>query len=389
MRSRDMFGRIMGVGAYVPPRVIENRELTAYAETDSAWIWERTGIKRRHVMTGETTSDMAIKAAQAALADAGADPISVDLILVSTASPDRIFPNTACRVQQALGAGRAWCLDLNAACTGFIAAMAMAQAQIRAGFVRTALVVAAEGLSSLIDWHDRGTCILFGDGAGAVLLEAHEEAVFDLVMHADGSRGDALTLSSPFACRGFPGAAGEGQEVTGCEAGGRMPADTLGEAEGCKTGGCLPTGGSVEVVDCGVSGWEAEGCKTGGCLPAGGSAVMPYVAMDGQAIFRFAVREIPICIRELLNGLDMAPEEIDLFLLHQANARILKSIAKHLGLPEEKLPVNVAEYGNTSSASIPILLAELKAAGQLERGQRLVLSGFGAGLTWGAVYLVY
>ena len=315
-----MFGKIIGTGSYVPANVVTNDDLAQVVETNDEWIRERTGIKSRHIMSDETTTDMACKAAANAIAMAGIDPKELELIIVSTVSADVILPNTACMVQRALGAKNAMCFDVNTACTGFITAYNTAQSYIHAGIVSTALVIGAEGLSRIIDWTDRGSCILFGDGAGAAVIRRDETAVFETVMHADGEGGSALTLKSPFF-------------------------NDLFEKQG-------------------------------------------YVQMDGGEIFKFAVREVPGCIQELMDKMGKTSDEIDYFLLHQANARILRSIAKKLKIDEGKLPMNIATKGNTSSACIPILLDELVRAGRLESGARIIMSGFGGGLTWASTYFI-
>lgn len=312
-----MTGVIRGTGSYVPPRVIENEDLKQYMETDDTWIRERTGIARRHVVEQDTTVSMAVKAAERALENADMDPEELDLILVSTVSPNQVLPSTACEVQRQIGASRAICFDINAACSGFLFALDTAQAYIHSKMAKKALIIGAETLSHLVDWGDRSTAILFGDGAGAVVLEAVPGHLPALVMHSDGSKGDVLSCESRFE----PG--------------------------------------------CGSS----------------------YIQMNGQEVFRFAVKQVPLCIRELLAQCGCREEEVDLFFLHQANRRIVEGVAKRLGIPKERFPMNLEEYGNTSSASIPILLDEWNRKGALHRGMKLVLAGFGAGLSWGATYM--
>ncbi|MCR5704098.1 MAG: beta-ketoacyl-ACP synthase 3, partial [Eubacterium sp.] len=231
-------------------------------------------------------------------------------------------------VQKEIGAINAMCFDLNTACTGFMVAYNTVQAYINMGLIRNALIVAAEGLSKLVDWSDRGTCILFGDGAGAAVIQADESAVFETVMHADGNGGDALFMENDFADRAIP--------------------------------------------------FSSEGVVKEN-----------FIAMDGREVFRFAVHQVPICIRELLEKMGKETEDIDCFVLHQANERIVKSIAKRLKIEEAKVPMNMAEYGNTSSSCIPILLSELVQDKKIKRGDRLIMSGFGAGLTWAATYLEF
>lgn len=323
-----MFGKIKGLGSYIPEKRITNEELSKYVDSDDEWIRERTGIRARHVMEKETTADMAAKAAARALNNAAMKGEEMDLIIVSSVSSNLILPNTACYVQKEIGAINAMCFDLNTACTGFMVAYNTVQAYINMGLIRNALIVAAEGLSKLVDWSDRGTCILFGDGAGAAVIQADESAVFETVMHADGNGGDALFMENDFADRAIP--------------------------------------------------FSSEGVVKEN-----------FIAMDGREVFRFAVHQVPICIRELLEKMGKETEDIDCFVLHQANERIVKSIAKRLKIEEAKVPMNMAEYGNTSSACIPILLSELVQDKKIKRGDRLIMSGFGAGLTWAATYLEF
>ncbi|MCR5737550.1 MAG: ketoacyl-ACP synthase III [Eubacterium sp.] len=322
-----MFGKIIGLGSYIPEKRVTNEELSEWIDSDDCWIRERTGIHSRHVMEQENTAEMATKAAKAAVKNAGIAAEEIDLIMVSSVSSNLILPNTACFVQEQLHADNAMCFDINTACTGFMVAYNTVQAYIHLGVIKTALIVAAEGLSKLVDWEDRGTCILFGDGAGAAVIQAQEGAVFETVMHADGSGKDALFMENDFAGRGTP--FGEGHETKN------------------------------------------------------------YIAMDGREVFRFAVSQVPKCIQELLEHMGKAVDDIDCFVLHQANERIVKSIAKRLKIPVEKVPMNMAEYGNTSSACIPILLTELVEEGRIKKGDRMIMSGFGAGLTWAATYLEF
>lgn len=304
-----MTGSIVGTGSYIPPFVMDNDAIAELVDTSDAWIRERTGVERRHIAKEETSVFMAAEAGRRALADAGMKAEEVDLIVVSTISSNVILPCTACEVQRELGAKNALCFDLNAACSGFVVAYHTAMAYLSSGVCRTALVIGSECLSRLLDWTDRSTCILFGDGAGAAVLQAGEGRTYLPAAHSAGEKGDALT----------------------CE-----------------------------------------------------NARDTFLKMDGQAVFKFAVREVPEVIREVLTKNQIKPEEVDYYILHQANRRIVEAAAKRLGEPLEKFPMNLQEYGNTSSASIPILLDELKRAGRIKKGQRLVMAGFGAGLTWGA-----
>lgn len=303
-------GKITGTGSYVPSNFMDNFDLSNIVDTNDAWIQERTGIIRRHISTDDTTISMASKAADQAIKNAGISPNDIDLILVATMSPQAVLPCTACEVQKGIQADQATCFDLNAACSGFLYAYNTAQAYIASEVYKTVLVIGTETLSNLVDWKDRGTCILFGDGAGAVVLSATEEGVYSTVTHSDGQKKDALT----------------------CDL------------------------GSV-------------------------------IKMNGQEIFKFAVKQIPICIQELLEKNHLAVSDITYFVLHQANKRIIEAVAKRLHVDLEHFPMNLQEYGNTSSASIPILLHEMNEKNMLHRGDKVIMAGFGAGLTWGATLL--
>lgn len=318
---------ICGTGSYIPSYIMDNNGIAALVETSDEWIRERTGVERRHLVNGETTVSMACEAGRRALQYAGASPEEVDLIIVSTISSNVILPCAACEVQNGLGAVNATCFDLSAACTGFVLAYNTAAAYLAGGIYDTALVIGSESLSNLTNWRDRGTCILFGDGAGAAVLRADDRKMYLPVTHSDGGKGSALSLKS------------------------RHDRNVLN--------------GSSQDRDR----YDSEGY---------------FMQMDGKAVFQFAVKKVPEVIREVLEKNGVGQEEIAWFLLHQANKRIVDSVAKRLGEPIEKFPMNIQEYGNTSSASIPILLDEMNKKGMLEKGQKLVIAGFGAGLTWGA-----
>lgn len=302
-----MIGKICGTGAYVPPNVMDNNDLSKLVETSDEWIRERTGIVRRHIADGENTVSMAVKSAESALKNANISAEEIDFIIVSTISSNVILPCADCEVQKEIGAVNAVCFDLNAACSGFLFAYNTAQAYIASGIYRTGIVIGAECLSNLIDWKDRGTCILFGDGAGAVVVKAKEGTQPSIITHSDGEKGKALT----------------------CEQN-------------------------------------------------------DFIHMDGQEVFKFAVKQVPKCICELLEANGLKKEEIHYFILHQANRRIVEAVAKRLKIEIEKFPMNLQEYGNTSSASIPILLDEMNQKGLLRKGMKIVIAGFGAGLSWGA-----
>lgn len=314
-----MVGVLKGTGSCVPDRIVSNQELSQVVDTSDTWIRERTGINNRHIVEDETTVSMAVAAAKDALSDAGLTGDDIDMIIVATLSSNVIMPNTACMVQEQIGAKQAVAFDMNAACSGFVFAYHTAQAYIAMEVAMNVLVIGAESLSRLVDWSDRGTCILFGDGAGAVVLSGRKGRYSPCVMHSDGARGDALRC------------------------------DTL--------------------------------------HPRKKESLDHYMQMNGQEVFKFAVRKVPEAIEELLEKIEHTKEEIDYFLLHQANLRIVEAVAKRLAIPVEKFPMNLMEYGNTSSASIPILLDEWNKKGKLQKGMKLIMVGFGAGLTWGAGYL--
>ncbi len=313
-----MAAKICATGSCLPRYQMPNEEWTGYVETSDDWIRERTGIESRHIAKEESCVSLAAGAAKRALESANMTADAIDLLLVSTISSEYVMPCAACEVQAAIGADKAVCFDLNAACSGFILAYSTAVSGIEAGLYQTALVIGSECMSHLISWKDRSTCILFGDGAGAVLLKASDRQSYLPVAHSDGRQKAALTMRSRHD-------------------GGR---DFL--------------------------------------------AAEYDLQMDGQAVFKFAVRKVPEVILEVLEKNHLRLEDIRYFLLHQANRRIIEAVARRLGIAVEKFPMNVAHCGNTSSASIPILLDELNHEGKLQKGDRLVLAGFGAGLTWGA-----
>ena len=327
-----MTGVICGTGACVPDRILDNNEIAQFVDTSDQWIQERTGVIRRRITQTETTASMAAEAGRQALEEAGIRPEEIEMILAATATPDHIFPCAACEIQERLQAVNAVCFDLNAACSGFLFAYQTAQAYITSGMYRTILVVGSESLSRIVNWEDRGTCILFGDGSGAAVLRAKEGRNWIPAAHSDGKGGPALLCPGP--------------NVSG-------------------NGGNLP--GSDSAEDSGLE-------RTG-------------ITMDGKAVFQFAVRKVPEVIREVLDANGLSAGDIDWFILHQANRRIVESVAKRLKTDIERFPMNLQEYGNTSSASIPILLNEMNRKGLLKKGQKLVMAGFGAGLSWGAAVL--
>ena len=317
-----MFVKIKGTGSCLPEKVLDNAAISQLVDTNDEWIQSRTGIKSRHIAREETAVSMAAKAAKRALEDAQVAAEEIDLLIVSSVSSEQLLPCTACSVQKKLGAVNAAAFDLNAACSGFIVAYQMAAGQIKAGLSKKALLIGVECLSNIVNWEDRGTCILFGDGAGAAVISVEEEGNIEIpsVLHSDGSRGEILTCKNP-------------------------------------------------------TGERKDGSLEG------------YVAMDGREIYKFAVRQVPAVIDEILEKAEKSVEEIDLFVLHQANRRIVEAIAKRLKQPIEKFPMDMMQNGNMSSASIPVLLDELKQEGKLQPGMKIIVAGFGAGLTWGGMYL--
>ena len=315
--------RIVGTGSYVPEQIVTNDDLAKIVETNDEWIRTRTGIRQRRIATSEGTSDLAAKAAERAIEQAGIKPEEIDLIILATSSQDYCFPSGACEVQGRVGAVNAVCYDLSAACSGFVFALNTAQAFIQSGVYRTALVVGSEVLSKLIDWKDRSTCVLFGDGAGAVVVRADETGILGFQMHSDGTKGNVLTC----------------------------------------------------------------GARSNGNFLMNQKPELSYMTMDGQEVFKFAVKKVPEVISQLLEKTGTPIEEIRYFVLHQANYRIIESVAKRLKVGMEKFPANMEYYGNTSGASIPLLLDEMNRAGKLNPGDKIILSGFGGGLTWGATLI--
>ncbi len=320
---------ITGIGVYVPERILTNVDLEEMVETSDEWIVERTGIRERRIAApDEAASDMAIPAARQALAGAGADPSEVDVVLVATSTPDMIFPTTAAIAAEKLGASNAAAYDVLAACSGFVYGLAQAYGAVSSGLSRKALVIGSEALSKVVNWRDRTTCILFGDGAGAALVERVDEGGFlGFELGADGAGGDDLAIPA---------------------GGSRTPA-------------------SAETV----------------------ASDLHAIRMRGQEVFRFATRIMVSSAEKLLEECGASVDEVDLYVPHQANRRIIDHAAKNLGLPREKVFLNIDRYGNTSAASIPICLAEALAEGRLEPGTRVLLSGVGGGFTWGSAYLAW
>jgi 3-oxoacyl-[acyl-carrier-protein] synthase-3 len=313
---------VAGCGAYLPQRVVTNDELAKHVDTSDAWIVERTGIRQRHIAAeGEKTSDLAIAAAQRALKAAGEKASQIDLIVLATCSPDETFPATATRVQAALGAHKAAAFDVGAVCSGFVYALATANNFIRMGQAESALVIGAETMSRLLDWNDRSTCVLFGDGAGAVVLRANkgrgttkDRGILSTHLHSDGRQHDLL------------------------------------------------------FADGGPSGTGTVG----------------KLRMQGRDVFRHAVTNLASVLNETLKANDLKVKDIDWLVPHQANKRILDATAKKLGLPLEKVVMTVERHANTSAASVPLALAEACEDGRVKEGDLVVLEAMGAGFTWAA-----
>jgi len=313
-----IYSRIVGTGSYLPARVVTNAEFAARLETSDAWIRERTGITQRHIAEKtQASSDLALEAAKRALDAAGVRPGDLDLILVATSTPDYIFPSTACLLQAKLGVKGSAAFDVQAVCSGFVYGLATADSFVKNRMAKRALVVGAEVFSRILDWNDRGTCVLFGDGAGAVVLASSEKpGIHASVLRADGSHAGMLSV---------PG---------------------------------------------NVSGGAVVGS--------------PFLQMNGQAVFKFAVKVLEESARETVAAADMTLADIDWLIPHQANVRILEATARKLGLAPQKLVVTVDHHGNTSAASVPLALDEFVRAGRIRPGQRLLLQGVGGGFTWGS-----
>ncbi len=321
-----MRAEIKSLATYVPPRLLTNADLEKLVDTSNEWIMQRTGIRERHIVDpGVATSDLAKEAAIGAVERAGLTPTDIDLIIVGTVTPDMLFPSTACLVQHKIGARRAWGFDLSAACSAFTYALTVGGQMISAGAARHVLVIGADVMSSIIDYTDRATCVLFGDGAGAVVLgPANDDyGILDFEHQVDGSGGPALCMAA---------------------GGSRLPA-------------------SHDTVD----------------------NRLHYVKQDGQTVFKFAVRNTGDVCERLLRRNNLTAGDIDLFVSHQANRRIIMSAAERLGLPEEKVIINIERFGNTTAATIPLALNDAVLSGKLKRGQTVLLTSVGAGFTVGAV----
>jgi len=328
MRMSDrIYSRIAGTGSYLPEKVVTNDDLSKVVDTSDEWIRTRTGIRERHsAAEGQTTSDMAHRAALKAIEAAGIDVADIDLIVVGTTTPDFVFPSVACLVQQKLDIAGCPAFDVNAACSGFLFALGVADKFLRSGTAKTALVIGAETLTRLVDWTDRTTCVLFGDGAGAVVLKADADTgILSTHLHADGHKRDLL---------------------------------------------CCPVGVS--------HGFDNS-------LPNAGVRI----TMAGNEVFKHAVKALDSVVDETLeaNGLDKG--DLDWLIPHQANLRIIEATAKRLEMPMDRVIVTVDRHGNTSAASVPLALDEAVRSGRVQRGQLLLLEAFGGGFTWGSALLRY
>ena len=318
--------RIAGTGRYVPERILSNKELEGMVDTSDEWIVQRTGIRERHIAAeDESTSDLALQAARSALQQAGLDPLDLDAIILATLTPDTYCPAGACYVQKLLGAENACAFDLSAACTGFVYGITVGSSLVRAGVHSNVLVIGAETLSRFIDYSDRNTCILFGDGAGAAVLsraeEGSESRLLDHYLRSDGSGTDLIIM---------------------------------------------PGGGSRQPASAGT----VEGKKH-------------FLTMQGSDVFKFATRSMQVLIETAIERNGISISDLDLVVPHQVNSRIIDTVLRKIDLPEDKIYLNLQRYGNTSAASVPMALHEAAEEGRIEKGNLVLLVAFGAGLTWG------
>jgi 3-oxoacyl-[acyl-carrier-protein] synthase-3 len=320
-----MYGvKMKGIGKAIPEFKLSNHDLAEFIDTSDEWIQTRTGISSRHISTGETTTDLAVLAGQSALIDGDIEPEEIDLVIVATVTPDSTMPSTACAAAKRMGIKKATCFDLSAACSGFIFASEIAVSFIRQGNYKKALVIGAEVFSKVLNWEDRSTCVLFADGAGAaVYTRSEQDQILNIVTASDGEGSDLITL--PVLTKSN-----------------RFNPNEVSEA---------------------------------------------YMYMDGREVYKFATTEVPKNILDVLEGTNYTANDIDWFILHQANARIMDSIAKKLQVDKEKFFKNMDSHGNTSAASIPMALADVKE--QFKPGDKIILSGFGAGLTWGSIFMIW
>lgn len=316
--------KILGTGSALPKKIVSNDDLAQVMDTSDEWIRTRTGIETRHIAVEETTTSMAVEAAKKAIEEAKISIDELDLIIAATVSSDYIFPTLACEVQAAVGAQNATAFDIGAGCSGFLFALATADAYFQTGRFKNALILGAETLSKMMDWGDRSTCVLFGDGAGAAVVSAEGNQLLGMVQGSDGASGMALKCDN-------------------------RPVNNLYHRMGAQQ--------------------------------------YSFTEMNGQAVYKFAVRTVPSAISEALEQAKVPVEEVKYFLLHQANLRIIASVSKRLNQPMEKFPTNLEKCGNISAASVPILLDQVRRDGMISKGDKIVMAGFGAGLTWGACVL--
>lgn len=318
--------RICGTGSALPKKVVTNDDLSKIMDTSDEWISSRTGIRSRHLAVEENLTGLATDAAKQALEEAGIKAEELDMILAATLSADKICPSLSCEIQRDLGAVNAVAFDINAACSGFMFALQTADVYIRCGQYKKILIIGGEILSKIMDWNDRSTCVLFGDGAGAAVVQADEEyGVLGSVQGSDGAKGEALLC--------------ENRKVN-----------------------------NPYVTN---------------------STELSYVYMNGQEVYKFAVKTVPKAIEEAVEKAGLTVEDIDLFVIHQANIRIIESVSKRLKVSMEKFPTILEECGNLSAGSVPVLLDKVNKEGMLKKGDKVVLAGFGAGLTWGASVLTW
>lgn len=320
-----MTSRIVGTGSYLPDLIVSNDDLANIVDTNDEWITSRTGIKERRLVKEETTVMMAAKAASLAMKDGRINPEEIDLIILATMTPDKLMPSGASQVQNEIQAVNAVAFDINGACSGFLFALNTAHAYIKSGMYKNALVIGSETLSKIIDWKDRKTCVLFGDGAGAVVVKEDTIGIDEIIMGSDGKKGNVLSCDDKSNQHPF-----------------------------------------IEE-----------------------SSTNEFIQMDGQEVFKFAVKKVPETIEKLLIKSESKIEDIKYFVLHQANKRIIQSVGKKLKVSEDRFPMNLARYGNTSAASIPILLDEINRKEMIKKGDKIILSGFGGGLTWSAVEMTW
>lgn len=315
--------RIIGTGSCLPETVVTNDDLSKIMDTSDEWISSRTGIRERRLVKDETTASMSIKASMSAMENAGVSADEIDLIIAATVTSDHVTPSTACEIQAAIGADKAVAFDINAACSGFLFALHIADAYLKLGTYKTALILGAETLSRIMDWNDRSTCVLFGDGAGAAVVRADQTGLLAYDQGSDGAKGMVLS--------------------------------------------CRNRNNNNPLIK--------------------NSTDIQYVSMDGQEVYKFAVTTVPSSISKVIDDAGLKIEDIDYFALHQANIRIIQAVAKRLKVSEDKFPTSLDHCGNISAASVPILLDEMNQKGLLKPGMRIVLAGFGGGLTWGSAVI--